>query len=80
MAELSNQRVSSPKKVGILTFVFKYGLLGWGLGAGVAYMAMEWMRQVPNLGAQLLWALWFFPALGMTAGLMMWVLAKVFKR
>lgn len=80
MADMPNKGVPTAKKVGILTFVFKYGLLGWGLGSGLAYVSMEWMRHAPNMGSLLLWAAWFFPSLGMVAGFTMWLLGRLFRK
>ena len=66
------------KSPGIVTFIFKYGLLGWGLGSGAAYLALEWMRHPATFPATLSWAWWFFPVMGMAAGLVMWLLGRLF--
>ena len=62
----------SPRERGMLYFVLKYGVLGWGVSAGVAYFLMEIARRSPDLGARALYAATVFPAIGLAAGLLIW--------
>lgn len=64
------------KRPGLAAFVFKYGLLPWGLGGGAAFALMTLARRQPTMAADLLWAAWFFPVLGMGAGLAMWAFGR----
>lgn len=61
-----------PRERGMVYFVIKYGVLGWGVSAGVAYFLMELARRAPDLPTHALYAVTIFPGIGLLAGLLIW--------
>lgn len=61
-----------PRDRGMLFFVLKYGVFGWGVSAGVAYFLMELARRAPDLQTHALYAATIFPGIGLVAGLLIW--------
>jgi hypothetical protein len=57
---------------GMVLFVVKYGVLGWGVTSGAAYFLMELARKDPDLGKHAIYAATVFPAIGLAAGIMLW--------
>ena len=61
-----------PRDRGMVVFVIKYGVLGWGVSAGIAYFLMELARHTPDMTTQAIYAATIFPGVGLVAGLLMW--------
>ncbi len=72
MSEDKKTPRTNPREQGIVLFVIKYGVLAWGVSAGVAYFLMEMARHASDLAGKAAYALTVFPIIGLVAGLMIW--------